>query len=222
MTHLLYLFINFFFTQFCIVTSGGRSTERGECLRLFGAGGGWSGAHTADQSPGLCQLPGDASGSRAVVNPPHTAPRSPTCSAETPAAAAAPGPSLPPAPPPPLDLARPIAQDGKASLQFASKQKQLVLVQEARRRRRSERLSQPGLRLPVRPGCSWRQPGDGAGQRHESAAGAQEAAGRSAEQIHQPAPRLAEQVGEEEEDEEEVSHELTSGSGTSSVHVALF
>ncbi len=92
-------------------------------------------------------------------------------------------------------------QDGQDALQSASRdqQNQLLLVgprelivEEAR----EDRVVQPRLRLPGRPGWSRRQPGSCAGEQHEfaAAADAQEAAGRSAEQIHQPDPGLAEQV----------------------------
>lgn len=136
-----------------------------------------------------------------------------TCSAETfpappaPAAAAASGPSL--SPPPLCSSSSSTScfsppsrrQDGQDTLQPASRdqQNQLFLCgpwelidEEAGR---EDGLAQPRLRFPGRPSRSRRQPGSGAGKQHESAAaGAQEAAGRSAEQIHEPDPRLAEQV----------------------------
>ena len=128
------------------------------------------------------------------------------------AAACGPSPSPPPPPHPPLFLLLLLLllhssrrQDGQGALQSAPRGQQTQLfpvgprglvVEEAR----EDRVAQPRLRLPRFGG----QPGSRAGEQHESAAaGAQEAAGRSAEQIHQPDPGLAEQVstwrGEEEE-----------------------
>lgn len=92
-------------------------------------------------------------------------------------------------------------QDGQVTLQSASRDQQTQLflvgprelvVEEARQ----DRVAQPRLRLPERPDRSRRRSWRCAWEQHEfaAAAGAQEAAGRSAEQIHQPDPRLAEQV----------------------------
>lgn len=124
------------------------------------------------------------------------------CAAEIfPAAAAACGPSPSPPPPPPLFLLLLLLhssrrQDGQGALQSAPRVQQTQLFPVGPRRlvveeAREDRVAQPRLRLPRFGG----QPGSRAGEQHESAAaGAQEAAGRSAEQIHQPDPGLAEQV----------------------------
>ena len=123
------------------------------------------------------------------------------CAAEIfPAAAAAacgPFPSPPPPrpPPPPLFLLLLLhssrRQDGQGALQSAPRVQQTQLFPVRPREAREDRVAQPRLRLPRFGG----QPGSRAGEQHESAAaGAQEAAGRSAEQIHQPDPGLAEQV----------------------------
>lgn len=90
-------------------------------------------------------------------------------------------------------------RDGEAALRFRDPQTQLGgAPRELPEARRPQRVSQPRLRR----GWSGRQPGERAGQQLRSAAAADagadadaaEAAGRSSEQIHQPDPRLAEQV----------------------------
>lgn len=113
-----------------------------------------------------------------------------------------------PLPPPPVSPFLPLhllccscsppsrRQDGQGTQQPASRdqQAQLFLTEEAR----TGRLAQPGLRLrvrvrvPGRLGRSRRRSRIRVGEQRESAAGAQ--SGRSAEQIHQSDPGLAEQV----------------------------
>lgn len=100
-------------------------------------------------------------------------------------------------------------QDGQVTLQPASRdpQEQLLLVRARQllvEEAEQDRLAQPRLKLSKRPGRSRNRPGSCAcwEQREfaaatAAAAGAQEAAGRSAEQIHQPDPGLAEQVRKE-------------------------
>lgn len=131
------------------------------------------------------------------------------CAGESVPVVAASGP--PPSPlPPPLSYSSSSCccsppsrrQDGQDTLQSASRdqQKQLFLVRPRElvvEEARQDRVAKPRLQLPGRPGRSKRRSWSCAREQHEfaaAAAGAQEAAGRSAEQIHQPDPRLAEQV----------------------------
>lgn len=85
-------------------------------------------------------------------------------------------------------------QDGQGTQQPASRdeQAQLFLIELRVEEARTGRVAQPGLRLPGRPGWSRRRSRIRVGEQRESAAGAQ--SGRSAEQIHQSDPGLAEQV----------------------------
>lgn len=85
-------------------------------------------------------------------------------------------------------------RDGQGTQQPASwdEQAQLFLIELRVEEARTGRVAQPGLRLPGRLGRSRRRSRIRVGEQRESAAGAQ--SGRSAEQIHQSDPGLAEQV----------------------------
>lgn len=195
----------------CIVISGGRFSVEGECLRPAlpswqENAGGDPRCHTAPHCRGRSGTP--------------TPPRSMSASPRTEGGSAvnprlllhmrrwtrpccsAPSPSPPPLSPSASSRAPPSRrQDGQDALQSARRDQQDQLHRSGpwelndEEARREERVAQPRLRLPRRPGQSSWQPGSGAGKQHECAAASpQKAAGRSPEQIHQPDPRLAEQV----------------------------